>query len=158
MTETRELLARLCAHVKDEIASRERLCALVQRQEEAVLAGLSAELASATREIGEELDRGGERARTRARLFEAFGKRAGVAASELTLRSIAERVGPEAQELSALSASLADAAASLAKKNRRFRALAAMHRGVLGDLIQVLLGGSGGSPLHSTGTLVNAEA
>jgi hypothetical protein len=158
VTAAKTLEQALEIHVREEIAARERLLALIQRQEDAVLAGASEELARVTREVEGELALQATRARTRQALFNTFARRFAVPVSELSLSSIAERCGAAGERIATLRRELRDATASVARKNRRLNALVSMHRRVLNDLIHTVLGVDAGREQHATGTLVNAEA
>lgn len=157
MTTTQALLNGFEAYVQEEIGARRRLLAIVERQEQAIVAGKSGDLEQATLDVEAELAKDAERGARRTRLFAAAAATWRVAPEVLSLSSIAERFGSGADRLRALRNELRAATAELARRNRRLSALVSAHRRVLADLIHALLANEDASPLTSAGTLIDAE-
>lgn len=151
------LLNGLEAYVQDEIGARRRMLAIVDAQERAILAGKSADLELATRDVEAEITKDAERSARRARLFAAAGATWRVAPGALSLSSIAERFGPSAERLCVLRSELRNTTAELARRNRRLSVLVSAHRRLLTDLIQTLLASDDAAPLTVSGTLIDAE-
>ncbi|MFN0244672.1 MAG: flagellar export chaperone FlgN [Planctomycetota bacterium] len=151
------LLNGLEAYVQEEIGARRRMLAIVDAQERAILAGKSADLELATRDIEAEIERDTERSARRARLFAAAATTWRVAPAALSLSSIAERFGPAAERLCTLRTELRSATAELARRNRRLSVLVSTHRRLLAELIQTLLASEDAAPLAVSGTLIDAE-
>ncbi len=152
------LVNSLVAYVQEETGARKRTLAIVERQEQAIVACDAQALSDATLELERELETQVERTKRRQRIFAAFAQLWHVPADALTLSSIAERAGNGAQALLTLRNELRAATAELARKNRRLAALATLHRRVVRDLIGLLAGDERITPLAAAGTLVDAEA
>ena len=154
---TDSLRNALEAYVQEEIGARKRMIAILARQTQAVTRGKPSDLDAATRILERELALQIERSARRKKLLDAFAALWSVASDALSLSSIAERCGAGSERLLALRRDLRDATASLARENRRFAALVALHRRVVNELIGVLIGDDGAAPLSRAGTLVDAE-
>ncbi len=91
-------------------------------------------------------------------IFEALGKHWQINSKVLTLRSIAERIGPSGEELMQMRNELAEKAKGVSEAARMVSATAHMHRSVILDVLNVLFDGKGGDPLEEQGRLLDAEA
>ena len=147
----------LLGWARDELASQGRIAALLARQEEAAVAHDVRRVEEATAAIQAELGRAPRRAERRGTVIQALATRWKVPAGQLTLTSIAERLGPEGQPLLQVRTDLRDMAAQLARQGRRLGRLLSVHRQLARETIEILLTDEHGNPLHDEGTLVDAE-
>lgn len=152
------VLNLLEANVRAELRLRERLLELVEVQERGVLDNDREAVADALRELEMELGRAASQAVARARLLAELGELWGLDPACLTLRSVAERLGPRAAALADMRVELREAVAALAHRNRRLGALVALQRRVVRDVVGAVLGGSDGDAFRAAGTLLSAEA
>ena len=147
----------LLGWARDELSSQGRLSALLERQEEATVAHNVGQVEEHTAAIQAELGRAPRRAERREAVVQGLAKHWQVPASQLTLTSIAERLGTGGEPLLQVRSDLRDMAAKLARQGRRLGRLLAVHRQLARETIEILLTDEQGNPLHDEGTLVDAE-
>jgi len=152
------LINGLEAWVQEELLARRKLLALLGRQEECVKHARGGELAAIVGELDLELAAQTRRDDKRARLFAALGQAWGVAPETLTLTSIVERAAPAGARLAQLRDELAEASATVARKNRRISALLNAHHKIVEELLGALIAIQGGTPGLQQGALVDARA
>jgi hypothetical protein len=153
------LLRHLEAYVQEEIGAQGRTLALLEAQERAVGACDRQAIERSTRSLDVELRQAAVRARRRGLLLEGFGKLWELDASTLSLASLIERVGPDADRLQRQRAELRDASAKVRRRARRIGSAARAHQRLTAEIIEtVLTGAAEGAGLEAGGTLVNAEA
>lgn len=147
----------LLAWARDELASQERLAALLEAQEQATVAHDVRIVEEHTASIQAELGGAAGRAKRRETVVGALAAHWNVAATVLTLTSIAERLGPQGDVILEVRGDLRDTAARVARQVRRLGRLLSVHRQLARETIEILLTDEQGNPLHDAGTLVDAE-
>ena len=157
MTQLSTLMRHLEAYVQEEIGAQRRTTALLQAHEEAVHTTLPAVIQEATLALEQELRPVPARARRRDELLRAFGRLWGVEPTALTLGSLIERAGPDADRLVRQRQELRDATAKVARQSRRNAVAARTHQRLTADIIESVLA-QGGDSVENGGSLVNAEA
>jgi hypothetical protein len=150
-------MRHLEAYVQEEIGAQRRTVSLLEAHEQALYTTLPAVIQEATKALEEDLRPVQARARRRDELLRAFGRLWGVEASTLTLGSLIERAGPDAERLQRQRQDLRDATAKVARQARRNAVAARTHQRLTADIIESLLA-QGGEPVENGGSLVNAEA
>ncbi len=152
------VLNHLLAWLRDEIAAQDsrlnslkELCGSMSKRDPALVEQL---LENVQKQDGTSRSRETKRKA----IFEALGKHWQVNANLLTLRSIAERMGPSGSELRELRQELAGKAKRVIEASRMVSATAHMHRAVILDVLNVLFEGNDGDPLEEQGRLLDAEA
>lgn len=147
----------LLGWARDELASQERLSALLALQEEATVAHDVQAVEKHTAAIQVELGNAASRAKRRETVVQALATHWNVPASVLTLTSIAERLGPQAEAILLVRGDLRESAARVARQGRRLGRLLSVHRQLARETIEMLLTDEQGNPLHDEGTLIDAE-
>jgi hypothetical protein len=147
----------LLGWARDELASQGRLSALLELQELAAVAHDVEQVKEHTAALQAELGRAPRRAERRGTVIQALASHWNVSAGQLTLTSIAERLGPEGDPLRQVRSDLRDMAARVARQVRRLGRLLSVHRQLARETIEILLTDEKGNPLHDEGTLVDAE-
>jgi hypothetical protein len=156
--DARSLAIRLSGWVQEEIAAQHRLDALLAEQERAIRAVDTPAIRASGTHLQDELRTTTARERRRKALMSDLGRAWGVDSRALTLSSIAARLGPESREGATLlrqRTDLRSAAAAAARRGRRIASLARYHAGLLGDLMNALLGVEGTN--REDGVLVDAR-
>ena len=148
---------RLVAVAREEVASQERIAALLERQEASVRRPGDEEFQAATAALETELAGAPQRASRRDRALRDLAAELRVAPSALTIGSVVERLGDRGAALAIERDRLRDAAREVQRRNRRVATLVRLHRQVTKELIQVVLGPSDGGDVHSGGSLIDAE-
>ena len=151
------LLRHLEAYVQEEIGAQARTLALIEAQEQAVRSADHQAVAKSTRALEGELKSAAERARRRGLLIEGFGRLWGVDAGALTLASLIERVGPDADRLQRQRAELRELSGQVARRARRIGLAARAHQRLAREIIEGVLAAQG-ADVEGGGTLVDAEA
>ena len=151
------LMRHLEAYVQEEIGAQGRTLALIDVQEAAVRSADHQAVAKSTRALEGELRGASERARRRGLLMEGFGRLWGVDPSALTLASLIERVGPDADRLQRQRAELRELSGKVARRARRIGLAARAHQRLANEIIEGLLSAQG-ADVAGGGALVDAEA
>lgn len=157
MIQLSTLMRHLEAYVQEEIGVQGRTVALLEAQERAVHTTEPAEIHKATLALEEELKTVGARARRRDELLRAFGRLWSLDPVALTLSSLIERAGPEAERLQRQRRELRDATALVSRQARRSTKAARTHQRLTAEIIESVLVEDGESAANG-GALVNAEA
>jgi hypothetical protein len=144
--------------MQEEIVGKRRLADLITEQESALLANRIDDLDRATHSVDTELARELERSKRRQRIFVLLAKHWEVDAAALTLGSIVERGGRDAEAIGRLREELRDAAASVLKKNRRFARFAHAHSRLVQDTLALVLHGDENALLRDSGSVFDARA
>jgi len=152
------LMRHLEAYVQEEIGAQARLLALLEVQEQAVLASDQEAIVAANRKLDAELGSSAARARRRGLLLEGFGRSWELDPSTLTLSSLCERVGSGAERLQRQRTELRAVTAKVARRARRVGAAARSHQRLTAEIIETVLTGAEGEGLAAGGVLVDAEA
>jgi len=147
----------LLGWARDELASQGRLAALLVLQEEAAVAHDVQQVEEQTAALKSELGRAPRRAERRGTVIRALAAHWNVPASQLTLTSIAERLGTEGEPLLQVRSDLREMAAQVARRGRRLARLLSVHRQLARETIELLLTDEQGNPLEDEGILVDAE-
>lgn len=142
----------------EEIAGKRKLAELITEQEAALLAHKIDELDRATAAVNVELGRETERSRRRQRIFALLAQHWGVDAAALTLGSICERGGQDADAIARLRDELRDAAALVLRKNRRFARFATAHSRLVQDTLALVLHGDVNALPRDSGAVFDARA
>ncbi len=148
----------LSAWVREETAAQEqRLESLEQLR--VSMAQRTPEVVDGILESVQEQDKTSRSRETKRKaIFESLGKHWQINPSLLTLRSIAERMGSDGEELMELREQLAEKAQAVTTASRMVSATAHMHRSVILDVLNVLFEGHAGDPMEEQGRLLDAEA
>ena len=164
------LLRQLEAYVQEEIGAQARMLALLDAQEQAILAAEPRALLERTRAVEAELAHSAGRAQRRALLLDELAALWKLGRGALTLGSVVERCGSAAERLDRQRSELRAAAAKVTRKARRLGAAARTHQRLTCEALELLLAGGepGSSPrslssafprsLREGGVLVDAEA
>ncbi|MBJ02696.1 MAG: hypothetical protein CMK00_07490 [Planctomycetes bacterium] len=158
MKSERSLLNHLESCVEEDLAAQKRLVLLLADQEAAIVSNDAGALALATEALEGELRLAPTRSGGRERVLRGLARAWGIHRSALTLSSVAERAKEGGERIGDLRQDLRAATAEVARASRRMAALTTLHRNVVRDVIDALLGAEHESPVLSAGTLVNAEA
>ncbi len=160
MKNTDALLNHLEANAREELAAQERFLALLDEQEQAIIAGSSAAVADVTKRLEKESPSAARRSTTRARLVKAIAEAWQVPIGAMTLGSIAERAGRHGERLSVLRDELRNKANEVGRKNRRVASVARLHHQVIREVINTIFRDDEGGYLdgEAAGTLIDAEA
>jgi len=148
---------RLEASLRDELAGQVQLLELLRRQEAAVVARTADDLVEVTASIESELSSAAARRLRREPILRKVAELMQLAPSSLTLRSIAERLGPEGVKLQALREELREATARVVRQNRRVAAVVGLHRRLNQEVLELVLAEEDSNPFERTGALVDAE-
>lgn len=157
MTKLQTLLRHLEAYVQEEIGAQRRTLSLLEAHELAVHTTTPRLIQEATSALEEELRPVPARARRRDELLRGFGKLWGVDPRTLSLGSVIERAGPEAERLQRQRKDLREATARVARQSRRNAVAARTHQRLTAEIIESLLALEGDA-MENGGSLVNAEA
>ncbi len=158
MSQLSILLRHLEAHVQEEIGAQGRTLALLEAQQEAVAASKPEEIAKSTLAIEEELGTVGRRGRRRDELLAGFARHWNIAPGSLTLTSLIERAGPEAERLERQRQELRTAVGRVARRARVVGNAARVHQRVTADIIETVLSDEEHEAIGVGGALVDAEA
>jgi len=134
---------KLRTWIQEELASQERLHALLDEQEAAVRAGDLDALVRGGEAVERELAAGGPRARRRDASIAGLAAAFGVAPSALTLSSVVERLrrdGGDDAGLDRLRDELRRSTADVLKRGRRVGALVRAQHRLCAEVRSVLLG------------------
>ncbi|MAE29547.1 MAG: flagellar export chaperone FlgN [Planctomycetota bacterium] len=158
MKSERSLINHLEVCVEEDLASQRRLVQLIAQQEAAIVDNDTGALSAATEALEAELRQAPTRSGNRERVLRGLARAWRIHRDSITLASAAERAAEGGERISELRQDLRGATAEVARATRRLAALATMHRNVVREVIDALLGDETSSPVLSAGTLVNAEA
>ena len=153
----KHFLHRTEGWAKEEIGAQGGRLGILDDQREAIVKGNATALDETGKRLERELSGGGDRERRRKECLSAFARTWNVASQGLTLVSICERIGVEAERLLALREELRRTVAQVIKRGRQIAAIARYHRGLMDDVMQILLGDVSAEG-DRRGALVDAEA
>jgi hypothetical protein len=151
-------LRQLEAYVQEEIGAQGRLLAALEAQDAALRSHEPERIAHATGALDAELEAQGNRAHKRRQLLESLASIWGVAASSLTLTSIAERAGDDGERLARQRHELERVTRRVQRLARRNTTIARFHQRLTADVLQALLVQDEGVQVSDGGALVDAEA
>ena len=158
MRDPRAIAMHLCAWAREELEAQQATLDVLERQEQAVrerdLDGVEMTSIAFERLTA----RAQSRTKRRGQLLRLLADVWQVPVGALTLGSVAERLGPNGQELAGLRQELRDGAAEVLRRNRQVGALVATFRRVAGEVVELLLTDEDGTSLTTGGALVDAEA
>jgi len=166
MAPLRSLMNRLESCVAADLEGQRRIAAALGAVQEAVLRRDREALGASGAALEREVAGGRRRNAQRTTVLAALAAHWNVARPALTLRSVAERFGPGvlggpgepgAERLLALRDDLRAASAEVVRASRRTFALLALHRDLLRETLELLLGASGENPLEVEGAILDAE-
>ena len=160
MTDTAHTLKyanRLLAALREDVASHERILALLAEQEGLIRTPGDERFEAATRALEKEVRRAPQRKARREGAMLARASAFGVSPSALTLTSVAERLGENGEAVRREATRLRERAEEGDVRNRRGATLVRVHRDVTRELIQVVLGPDDGGDVHEGGCLIDAE-
>ena len=161
MSKVASLINRLEANARDELAGQDRMLRLLEEQERAIVSGKSKAVIESTEAIETETQSGARRASARAKILRSLAAEWRIPADAMTMASIVERAGGQADRLIELRTALRTRAAQVLKKNRKLAALANMHRKVMQEVIDAVLASELDGEevaVGTSGTLIDAEA
>lgn len=146
---------KLEAYLQEEKGAQGRLLALLEAQEKAVVEGDTSALEITGAELEQELAGEPRRERRRREILNEIGRALGVPVGILTVRSLAERLGPDGERLMRLRDELREALVAVRRKSGRVAAIARGQRDIVRDVMCLLFG----EPDEAgRGALVNTEA
>ena len=158
---------QLLVWARTELEEQRALMAALDEQERCVSGGDPDAISTASAALVERLEAELERRGRLTRIFERLAGEMGLPASVLTLGSVAERLGggpaatrpdPLAQQLFDLRVELRAAVERVRDRAREVAAIAGMQRSVVRDVLSALLSDEHGNPVHTDGTLIDAQA
>ncbi|MFT6107180.1 MAG: hypothetical protein ACJA2W_000083 [Planctomycetota bacterium] len=155
--QARKLSNRLLVTIRDDVAAHDRVATRLRAQEASVVRPSDPVFREATSALESELERLPFRTNQRERIIRDLGKEFAIEPSTLTLRSIAERLGPAGRPLLAEGERLRTSVKEVQRLNRRVAALIRMHRDVTREILNSVLGDGSGRNLLDGGTLIDAE-
>ena len=158
MKSERSLLNHLEVCVAEDLVAQKRLVELLTRQEEMIVQNDTKGLQEATEAMEAELRLAPTRSGNRERILRQLARTWRVHRDTITLSSAAERAEEGGDRIRDLRRELRSTCADVARANRRLAALTTLHRSIVRDVIDTLLGDENGSPILLAGTLVDAEA
>lgn len=150
--------AALEAYVQEEIGAQRRLFALLEEQGRAARERETGELVRVSAALAEELAGGDERARRRVALVRELARELGAPPRASSLRSLAERLGPDGRRLARLCDELEPLAREVRRRGRLLVALLGRQRAVLREVLEAVVGCADGGGGERRGLLLNAEA
>lgn len=155
--QVQKLSNRLLVAIREDVAAHARVVEILRAQETTIVRPADPEFRAATEALEGELERLPFRKAQRDRIFRDLSQAFGVQPSALTVRSVAERLGPTGAPLLAEAQRLRETVQEVQRLNRRVAALVRMHREVTAEILNSVLGdGSGRAPLDG-GTLIDAQ-
>lgn len=160
MSNVDTLMNHLEANAREELAAQDSFLALLDEQEQAIIAGGAEGVQRVAKSIDTEAAGAARRAATRNRLVKGIAAAWQVPVSAMTFGSIAERAGARGERLTSLRNDLRDKANEVALKNRRLASVARLHHHVIREVINTIFRDEQGGFLdeEAAGTLIDAEA
>jgi len=160
MSNVETLMNHLEANAREELAAQDRFLAILDDQEQAILAGRSEGVLTASKSIETESAGSARRAASRKRLLKGISEAWRVPVDAMTLGSIAERAGARGAPLVDLRRDLRNKANEVALKNKRVASVARLHHHVIREVINTIFRDEEGGYLEgdAAGALIDAEA
>ena len=157
MRDPKGIAMHLTAWAREECEAQAHALQVLEAQERAVRSRDLPAVEAASDDVRALGPRGMARARRRDQLLGQLAKAWEVPREALTLGSVVERLGDDAEELRQLRQELRDRASEVLRASRRVGVLVSAFRRVSGEVVEMLLTEEGGAPLHEGGSLVDAE-
>ncbi len=152
-------LRQLEAWLQKELGARHALLDVLAAQGQALLEGDIDRVEACTLAVQEAAAAACSRGLRRGPLMDALAESFGVACGSLTVGSVCERLGPEAERTAKLRAELLDIARAEIEQVKRNAALARSQGQATTEILKIVLGSDDGfDPTEHSGGLVNARA
>lgn len=152
-------LRQLEAWLQEELGARHALADMLEAQGQALLEGDIDRVEACTFAVQESAQAAASRGLRRSALMDALAESFGVASGSLTVGSICERLGQEAERAGKLRAELLEMTRAELEQVKRNAALARAQGQATTEILKIVLGSDDGSdPTERSGGLVNARA